>query len=282
MKTMTVRTLIPIVLLTLSCNKQGVSDTIGKAFTETRKITFNSITVNVIIDKPENDTVDVIVAYHGTVFLDNKILEAAQTTLNEVKRITDRKNMMIVSVAYPEEGLFMGDNVRESEAALLWVKNNANRELGVVVKKIFLVGHSQGGYIVTRLNTKHATDGVVANGPGPLDLVLRYQLEENNQAPNTITCTLLKNAYGSVLTNPAQYRDRSLLNFTNNFQSDILFIQGLQDSQIQLTSWPTFKQQVQNCTTCKRFQFLDIADYGHTALFDSPEAKQAYNNFINR
>jgi len=72
------------------------------------------------------------------------------------------------------------------------------------------------------------------------------------------------------------------LNFTNNFKSDIFFVQGLDDSEIQLTSWPTFKQQVTDCTTCQSRQFLDIAGYGHTALFDSPEAILAYNNFINR
>lgn len=273
--------LIPF-LLNYSCNKNDTNSSTGKAFRETREIVYNNIRVAVVIDKPENDTVDVLVAYHGTVAYDNRILEAANTTLDKVKSLTTRTNMMIVSVAYPEEGKLMGDNIFESEAALLWVKNKANQELGVYVKKIFLAGHSQGGYIVTRLNTLHATNGAIANGPGPLNLEFRCQLEENNQAPGSETCGLLKNTYGSVSINPGPYRDRSLLNFTNNFKSDILFVQGLDDSQIQLASWPAFKQQVTNCTTCYITQFLEIANYGHTALFDSPEAKEAYNNFINR
>lgn len=82
--------------------------------------------------------------------------------------------------------------------------------------------------------------------------------------------------------NSNAYRERSLLSFTDGFKSDILFVQGLLDAQIQLTSWPSFKQQVTQCTTCKDRQFFDVANYEHTALFDSPEAKVVYNNFLNR
>ena len=33
--------------------------------------------------------------------------------------------------------------------------------LGVRIGRVFLGGHSQGGYLVTRLNTLHEVDGVV-------------------------------------------------------------------------------------------------------------------------
>jgi hypothetical protein len=56
----------------------------------------------------------------------------------------------------------------------------------------------------------------------------------------------------------------------------------LLDAQIQLTSWPTFKQKVTQCSNCKDRQFFDVANYEHTALFDSPEAKIKYNSFLNR
>lgn len=238
--------------------------------------------MDVVIDKPAFDTVDVLLAYHGTVSLDSKILEAANTTLDKVRGITTSRNTLIISVAYPEEGLQMGDNLRESEAALLWVKNRAALELGVAIRKIFLVGHSQGGYIVTRLNTLHATDGVIANGPGPLNLLYRCQLEENNQAPVSAVCTLLQSNYGNTQSNPAAYNDRSLLHFTGNYQSRVLFVQGLLDSPIQLASWPAFKQQVENCPSCAPVQVLEISGFGHTALFDSPQAIGVYNEFIGR
>ena len=262
-----------------SCQK--ADDETITAYRMTKNITFNNISVDVVIDKPAANEVDVLIVYHGTVLFDNKILEAANTTLDNFKRILNRSDLMIVSVAYPEENLLMGDNILQSEAALLWVKHLANEELGITVKKIFLAGHSQGGYLVTRLNTMHATNGVIANGPGPLNLVYRCQLEENGAIPSGITCTLLKNTYGTTTANPTAYHERSLLNFTDGFKSDILFVQGMEDSPIQMYSWPIFKEEVLNCTNCQTSEFLEVSGFGHTALFNSIEAKNAFNTFIN-
>jgi pimeloyl-ACP methyl ester carboxylesterase len=213
--------------------------------------------------------------------LDSSILSAANNTLDKFKGILDRKDMMIISVAYPQEKVLLGDNIVQGEAALLWVKNKASQELGITVKKIFLGGHSQGGYMVTRLNTMHPTNGVIANAPGPLNLVYRCQLEENKQIQASAVCNKLRGVYGSTANNPTAYSQRSLLNFTNGFKSDILFVQGLSDSPIQLYSWPTFKEDILKCTTCKNSQFIEIAGGGHASLFESAVAKTEFNNFID-
>lgn len=249
---------------------------------EVRRVTYNDVIVDIVIDKPVNFFVDVLIAFHGTVMTDADIIPAARNTLAEVKAITNRNNMMIVSVAYPQENRLFGDGIVEAEAALLWVKYYSRKALKRKVRKIFLIGHSQGGYMVTRLNTMHTTDGVIANGPGPLNLVYRCELEETNQIPQSAVCARLRQTYGTTTANPAAYMARSLLNFTQNHRSDILFVQGLLDSPIQLFSWPTFKQQMMDCTTCQNRQFVEIANAGHTALFNSPEAIQAYYAFINR
>jgi hypothetical protein len=249
---------------------------------EVRRVTYNGVSVDIVIDKPAQTFVDVLVAYHGTVMTDDQIIPAAINTLTRVKEITARTDMMIVSVAYPQEGRLFGDGIREAEAALLWVKKYSRKALKRKVNKIFLIGHSQGGYMVTRLNTMHATDGVIANAPGPLNLVYRCGLEENGQIPQSSVCNLLRQTYGTTVANPAAYMERSLLNFTNGHLSDILVVQGMQDSPIQLFSWPTFKQQMTDCTTCQNRQFLEIQAAGHTALFDSPIGITAYNAFINR
>ena len=278
------RILFSLLFLTsLSCSKDNTLTTepTPQSFVGTKSITYNGVNVNLVIDKPALKEVDVIIVYHGTVMYDSLILEASTSLIDKVKTILDREDMMIVSVAYPEQNLLMGDNILEAEAGLLWVKNKASEELGVTVKKIFLLGHSQGGYLVTRLNTMHQTNGVIANGPGPLNLVYRCQLEENGTIPNGITCTLLKNTYGTTTANPNAYMQRSLLNFTTGFKSDILFVQGLNDTPIQMYSWPTFKQDVMNCTTCQNSQFLELAGEGHSALFTSSYAKTEFNNFIN-
>ncbi len=269
--TILISTLCSILLLSASYYAQ-----------EVRRITYNGLSVDVVIDKPANYFVDVLVAFHGTVMTDDQILPAAMNTLMRVKEITNRTDMMIVSVAYPQQGRLMGDSVLEAEAALLWVKERTRKVLKRKIRKIFLIGHSQGGYVVTGLNTMHATDGVVANAPGPLNLVYRCGLEENGQIAPSAVCTLLRQTYGTTTANPAAYMARSLLNFTDGHLSDIFFVQGMQDSPIQLFSWPTFKQQMTNCTTCQDREFVEIANGGHTALFDSPIAINAYNSFINR
>lgn len=266
--------------LLLGCNKSTKGE-ISPAYQTTKTVSYNGISVGVVIDKPTGNELDVLLVFHGTVYFNSEILLAAKNTLDSFKAILNNKNMMIISVAYPEENLLFGDNIRQCEAAILWLKNNAAAELGIKVKKIFLAGHSQGGYHVTRLNTMHPTNGVIASAPGPLNLVYRCQLEENLQLVSTQQCTLLKNTYGTTSLNPTAYANRSLLNFTSGFTSDILFVQGLEDSPIQMYSWPFFKADLMNCTSCKGIQFVEIPAQGHSAIFKSAQAKSAFNTFIN-
>jgi hypothetical protein len=269
----------------MSCKKADDQNTITSyndpINQTTRTITYNNVSVDVVIDKPEGNSFDALLVFHGTVGYDSLILGAAQTTISYFKNLLDDQNMLIISVAYPEENRLFGDNILQCEAALLWLRNKAATDLGIVIDKVFLAGHSQGGYLVTRLNTMHQTDGVIANGPGPLNLVYRCGLEESGQIASGATCTLLNNQYGSTIANPDAYFQRSLLNFTTGFKADILFVQGMNDSEIQMYSWPTFKQAVQNCTDCQSTEFLELAGLGHQALFQSVEAKTKFNLFIN-
>lgn len=277
------RLLFLTTLLLFSCQKNGkpASPDAPAAYRQTKTIGYNSISVDVVIDKPALNEADVLLVFHGTVLHDSSIMAAANNTLDKFKGILDRKDMMIVSVAYPQEHVLFGDNVVQGEAALLWLKNKASQELGITVKKIFLGGHSQGGYMVTRLNTMHQTNGVIANAPGPLNLVYRCQLEENGQIQSGAVCAKLKQVYGTTSNNPNAYFERSLLNFTNGFKSDILFVQGLSDSPIQMYSWPYFKLDVTSCTNCQERQFVEIVGGEHGSLFESSVAKTAFNHFIN-
>ena len=263
-----------------SCANENTELSID-GYRETRTISYNNINVDVVIDKPALNQVDVLLVFHGTVLYDSNLMTAANTTLDKFKSVLDRNDMMIVSVAYPQENILLGDGIIQCEAALLWLKNKASQELGITVNKILLAGHSQGGYMVTRLNTMHQTNGVIANAPGPLNLVYRCQLEENGQVQSGAVCSNLKDLYGTTADNPNAYFQRSLLNFTNDFKSDILFVQGLDDSPIQMNLWPTFKQEVISCSTCQNRQFVEIPGGGHVSLFESLTAKTEFNNFIN-
>ncbi|MBX7054531.1 MAG: hypothetical protein K1X36_06210, partial [Pyrinomonadaceae bacterium] len=194
---------------------------------ELRRVTYGGVTVDVVVDRPANYFVDVLIAYPGTVATDAEIVPAARNIVTRTKEITNRSDMMIIGVAYPQQGLLLGDGIREAEAALLWVKEKARKDLKRKVRKIFLIGHSQGGYMVTRLNTMHPTDGVISNAPGPLNLVYRCGLEESGQIQPSAVCNLLRQTYGTTTANPAAYMARSLLSFTSGHRSDILFVQGL-------------------------------------------------------
>lgn len=253
---------------------------------QTKTIGYEGRSVQAIIDKPKGTSFDVLMVFHGTVQgqanHDALIMEAAETTRSAFRSLLDRQDVMIVSVAYPQADLLFGDNLAYAETALKWLMNRAEAELGVDVKKIFLGGHSQGGYLVTRMNTLYPTDGVIANAPGPLNLVYRCELEENGQIQATPVCDLLRTTYGTTAQNPDAYFQRSLLDHVSGFKSDILFVQGLDDSPIQMYSWPRFKSEVQACETCQQTLFVELPGFGHGALFNSSEARSAVNAFINR
>jgi hypothetical protein len=246
-----------------------------------RTVTYGGVSVQVVIHIPPAAVKDALVLYHPTVWFDDRIVPAAENTLENFKRLLYRDDMLLVSVAYPQQNREIGEGLREAEAALLWVKNDASGALGVSVNRIFLAGHSQGAYVVTRLNTLHPTNGVIANAPGPLDFEYRCLLEERGSAPGSQECGLMVQRYGLASANPAPYRKISLLSFTEGFKADTLYVQGLDDSAIQMRSWPLFRQAVQACKNCQRPVFLDVAG-GHDALFTSFAAREAFNQFIDQ
>jgi hypothetical protein len=246
-----------------------------------RTLTYGGVSVQVVIHLPSASVKDALVLYHPTVWFDDRTLPAAGNTLDTFKRLLPRDDMLLVSVAYPQQDREIGEGLREAEAALLWVKHEASRALGLSIGRVFIAGHSQGAYVVTRLNTLHQTDGVIANAPGPLDFEYRCLLEERGGAPGSQECGLMVSRYGPASANPAPYRRISLLSFTAAFKADALFVQGLGDSAIQMRSWPLFRQAVQGCTDCQRPVFLEVAG-GHDALFMSVEAREAFNQFIDQ
>lgn len=252
----------------------------------TRTIQYDGRSVQVIVDKPQGRSFDALMVFHGTVQgqsnPDLLILEAAETTRGAFRALVDRPDVLIVSVAYPQANLLFGDNLAYAEAALLWLRNRAEAELGLEVKRVLLAGHSQGGYVVTRLNTLHMTDGVIANAPGPLDLVYRCQLEESGQVQSTSVCNLLRATYGTTSQDPEAYFRRSLRDHVDGQKAEILFVQGLDDSPIQLRSWPLFREELQQCGDCGPIRFLELPGLGHTALFNSPVARTEFNAFLNR
>jgi hypothetical protein len=274
--------LVGLIFIMLSCKKENdPENTLRDSKILTYSINHQGLKVDVLVDKPDIKSVKALMVLHGTVNDDNQIISAAKNTLEEFKKIVKDSSWMLVSVAYPEEGLLMGDNIKFVEAALQWLKLDAAGELGVNIEKIVVAGHSQGGYLSTIINTIHETDGIVANAPGPLNLIYRCSLEENGQAPSSQGCSLIRRSFGTTTQNPDAYESRSLLKFTDGFYSDMLFIQGLMDSPIQLYTWPFFMEKINQCQHCKEVKIIEVPGLGHGALFQSEVAKNAFNDFLN-
>ena len=259
-----------------SISENQLSTASGQFLTTIRH---NNLDVQLAIDKPESTSADVVMTFHGTVETDDKIVAAATKTLEETKKLASKKNILYISVAYPEENLLMGDNLAQAEAALLWVKQKAPKELNIKTNRVFLVGHSQGGYLVTRLNTMHSTDGVIANAPGPLDFKLRCELEENGAFDESSNCARMRAAFGNTKENPDAYTERSLLTHLRGFKSRILFTQGMSDAKIQLRSWPILREKAAACSGCASAQFEEL-DGSHAALFTNPKGRNLVNTFF--
>ena len=251
-----------------------------QAIQKTEVIRYQNKEVALVIDKPALKETDVILVFHGTVWYDSLILNAAQNSLQQFKQCIERDDIVWVSVAYPEENLLFGDNLAFCEAALLWILNESEKVWGYKIRKLYLAGHSQGGYLVTRLNTLYKTDGVIANAPGPLDLRFRCYLEEEGRISAGYTCSLLSAKYGTTSQNPQAYMNRSLLHFTQNQLSPILLIQGMEDGPIQMRSWPMFSTQIVEQNPDILVEVVEIEERGHNALFVSPKAQESFNSFI--
>ena len=195
-----------------------------------------------------SSSTDVILAFGGTLQDTSRVMDSALLQLNTLRNTVGIKNKTIISIAYSQDKIIGGINndLSEAEAALLWLKSNPKDILGINVNKIYLFGHSQGGYIVVRLNKKHKTDGIIANAPGPINLQMKCQDEEKkpyNQRNRD--CNLIFDVYGSATgSNKQEYLNRSLISFATGQLSNALYIQGLGDDPFKVARYKEYIKSV--------------------------------------
>jgi esterase/lipase len=227
----------------------------------------------------------VLLVLHGTTWDNQKSLIAAKKIFIDTKKIIDNNinpDIFIISVAYPQEDMLVGDSIDYIENVYLWTIEKAEEELNLEIEDVYLFGHSLGGYYVTILNTMYETAGVIANAPGPLDLEKRCLIiEGNKQNEDEIACNSILDRYGSVEDNPQAYINRSLINYTSNHKSKILFIQGMNDKKIQLLSHEKFKTKFIIDNSMNKNSFIEIESFGHDAIFKSSSAIKELNQFLS-
>jgi len=251
-------------------------------------------------------SVDVVVLYHGTIGAPGVSPSgAASTFMTIVRDQINIRDKLIFSVAYPQDmipawqldaslpaaqfpglnypTLYFGDNIVYAEAALLWVKNNLNsymssNGISKTVNRVFTFGHSQGAYLVHRLNTMHPVNGVIANAPGPIDLLDRCSGIHNT---DNFTCNKIRFGFGTTTENPSAYNTRSLKSYLSGTLSPTLFTQALDDDSYQVNLMQNTVQVGLNaCTNCSTSTFNYYATGGHDAFVTNTVLQQDIRTFI--
>jgi hypothetical protein len=286
----------------------------GQVFTV--QVTKNSLPVRGYLYVPNTPVsqLDLVVLYHGTINTPGVTpLNAAQTFLN-IARDPNKLNLgnkLIFSVAYPQDaipgwtqsqanslfpGLVLseftfGENLPYAEAALVWAKTSLSRfllRLGIEkqAKTVFTFGHSQGGWMTHRLNHLQEVTGVICNAPGPIDLLNRCIVSNQNNDGN-VTCAKMEANYGSVYSNPQAYIDESLYNYLEGTLSPTLYTQALDDdtggtsgfSQV-VAMQNTIQPGMESCTNCSRSGFKYYDEGGHDAFVRNKSLQADIRLFI--
>ena len=165
-------------------------------------------------------TIDAVVVFHGTLS-SGTIGQAAEDMLDRfvVTTVTNLniRDKIVFAAAYPQDHIsqsdqynlsgvgteqadfLMGDNLPYARAAIEWVKNDLNSFISFQggtkqVGDVYLFGHSQGGKLVSKINTiDTGLAGVIANAPGPI------QFDQTCSAdPGNTSCSKVSAIHGPV------------------------------------------------------------------------------------
>lgn len=263
---------------------------------------------------------DVILLYHGT------ISKQATTPLDAASKFLEiasdpgglaLDDRILFSVAYPQDAIpgwtqqaaealfpginlstfYLGDNLPYAKAALDWALNSIDTYLagqGSSLRKarVFAFGHSQGAYLMHRINRLVTIDGVVMNAPGPIDLLGRCAYSEANGDENS-SCLAIKTAFGSTTGNPAKYESISMRSYLNGLRSPSLYTQALDDFTVDQQGNPDDKgaPQVKNmqtvvqpaleaCSDCAPRTFRYYATGGHDCFVVNADVQNDIRQFL--
>lgn len=250
-------------------------------------ISYRDNTSKVYINKPASDSVDALILFHGTTESDEVSHTAAQKFSELGATIADgRDDLLTISVAYRETNVLIGDELPEAEAVLHWVQEQAATELGVAINKVYILGHSRGGYIAMRLNDLYEVDGVIANGPGPVDFYERCLAEEralkNGVVPadDKTACQSMMQQFNKPSISPKEYQERSLLTHVSHQQSPLLIMLGENETGFSVDRMPELLKAIDDCgDVCAPYTYKEISNTGHWT-FDNPETITTIQNLL--
>lgn len=216
-------------------------------------IKYNNSEIKAFITKPAWKTMKLVLLFHGTSFTDEESEKYAKSMPETIGATTYLKDYFIVSVAFKETDVAIWDEVKESEKAFLLFKNYKTLQ-NFTREKLFLLWHSRWGYIVNMINTKHQSDWVIVNWTGPLDI---WETCENlfngtdSAQPwlKTFCSETIVWKYWEISENKDVYDDLAIKTHICESKSPIIFIQGDQDKERQVT-WMKELENVMESSNC--------------------------------
>jgi len=193
---------------------------------------------------------DILVAFHGTLGSTGTIADAANYQRNLWVNNIGIKDKIIFAPAIPQDHIsqsrqygltgvgieeptfLMGDNLNYARAAVEWAKNGLiqyliSNGLDKARGDVYLFGHSQGGKLVTKINTlTSGIKSIIANAPGPI----QWDLTCAN-APGEYSCSKIAAIHGASTGDGSEpYQSIGLETYTNGHNTSILFTQALDDT----------------------------------------------------
>jgi hypothetical protein len=277
---------------------------------------YNSIPVRGYVYVPDSPPpqMDLLIALHPSIDTPGTTpLTAAQNFLGVLTDLFGFEDRLVFSVAYPQDdipawngnpalatqlfpgidyaNLLIGDNITYVQAAYLWATNAligvlASNGVNASLSEVSAFGHSQGAYLVHRLNTLYALGQVAMNAPGPIDLLSRCANSEAN-GDNNRSCKKIRDRFGSTKQIPAAYNQRSLKSFLSGLKSVGFYTQALNDptgvdvglSQVQ-NMVDVVQPAVESCSTCLPAAFKYYRTGGHAAFLENSECRGDIKRFL--
>jgi hypothetical protein len=296
----------PLVDETIGTTSYGSTVTFDPSDSQTYTIGSTSYPVMGSIFVPDDGaTLDLVIAFHGT------LPEGGTQTIAESSEIVldvltnpngmNIRDKIIFSVAYPQDHIsqsrqynlpgvgreapafIMGSNLPYARAAVEWAKSNivsflASQGITKSIGDVYMFGHSQGGKIVTKLNTiVTGIAGVVANAPGPI------QFDQTCAAnPGNYTCSKIAAIYGPASTNPTPYTNIGLETYTTGHNAPILFTQALDDTTGggNQSQWLRDFIIAINSNPNPTVTVSTVPSGGHDAFVENPQLQNSIRVFI--
>ncbi len=237
------------------------------------------------VTKPEGDSMDLVVLLHGTTN-DDAASETAALKMPEMIRAMPRlSDACIVSLAYRETGMAIGDDVLEPLDVFSALEKNPSLQ-GLDRKKLQIIGHSRGGYVALMINAAVPNDGIVVNAPGPLDIAHSCEilLESGNPGAaqmRAFCAGTMAERYGTLAQNRGAYEALSVANRACFSKSPVLFLQGGRDKRIQIEELAELEALFESGRCPIDYEILRVENAGHSDIFEWEEVWSRILSFLD-